>query len=524
MAMRRWAAFLGSALLAVSVAGCGAANPSTSGSGTANAGGPRYGGTLTIGMKGDALTLDPMVTTDEYSKPVESLVYNSLVKLGPNQQIEPSLAKSWSISPDGLVYTFQLVPGVRFHDGSTMTAQDVVYSFHRIMSTKLASPWASFFQAVQTVKATGSDTVQVTLSKPDAPFLDVIASFLVVMNPTFVAKNQNLTRVEDGTGPYILQNWTPNKSITLVRNPHYFVQGKPYLKEIVFQVIPSTSARIAALQSGQVQFAEFLNPVHYQQLEAMAAAGTITASKFLSSNYHMFGFNTTYGPFRHQRVRLAISYALNRQAILESAGLGEGKVTGILTPALSSWAIPTSAYPSYTTSIAKAKQLLAAAGYPHGFQFTIMAPSLFPVDLNSAQIISSQLKAIGVTAKVVPTEWGTYVNNWVKRSFESFTGENGDWTDPDLAMYAALHSGGSTNAFQFSNAEVDQLLQEGRTTTSTAQRRKIYDQLQQLVVTQAPMIYTFATYNLVGASPRLKGYVHVSGDAFRTLASAWLSK
>lgn len=514
MANGRWAALLGGVLLVISASGVGAASTAK----------PHVGGTLTIGMKGDALTLDPMVTTDEYSKPVESLLYNSLVKLGPNQQIEPSLARSWTISDSGLVYTFHLLPGVRFHDGSTMTASDVVYSFHRIMSKQLASPWASFFQAVKSVTATGKDTVRVTLSQPDAPFLTVIASFLVVMNPSFVAAHKNITRVEDGTGPYILANWTPNKSITLVRNPHYFVPGKPYIKKIVFDVIPSTSARIAALQSGQVQFAEFLNPVHYKQLEAMASAGTIHASKFLSSNYHMFGFNTKWGPFRHQRVRLALSYALNRRAILESAALGEGQVTGILTRALSSWAIPVSSYPSYTTNIAKAKRLLAAAGYPHGFQFNIMAPSSFPVDLNSAQIISNQLKAIGVTAKVVPTEWGTYVNNWVKRSFQSFTGENGDWTDPDLAMYAALHTGGSTNAFQFSNPRVDHLLAEGRTTTNTARRRKIYDRLQTLVVEQAPMIYTFATYNLIGTSPALVGYVHVSGSAFRTLASAWLAK
>jgi len=156
----------------------------------------------------------------------------------------------------------------------------------------------------------------------------------------------------------------------------------------------------------------------------------------------MFGFNTQWGPFKHQKVRLAFSYALNRPQILASAGFNEGMVTGILTPALSRWAIPTSQYPSYTQNIATAKRLLAEAGYPHGFSFNIMAPSSFPVDLSSAVIIANQLQAIGVTAHVVPTEWGTYVNNWVKRSFESFTGENGDWTDPDLAMYAALHTGG----------------------------------------------------------------------------------
>lgn len=484
----------------------------------------RVGGTLNIGMKGDALTLDPMVTTDAFSKSVESLLYNSLVKLGPKQRIEPDLASSWTISPSDLVYTFHLRPGVRFHDGSAMTARDVVYSFQRMMSAKLASPWASFFQVVKNVQAVNDSTVKVTLSQPDAPFLTVVASFLVVMNPAFVASHHgNITRVEDGTGPYVLEKWVPNESITLVRNPHYFVPGHPYLSKIVFQVIPSTTSRIAALQSGQIQFAEFLNPVHYGQIEAMGRAGTITVERALSSNYHMFGFNTKWGPFKNPKVRLALSYAINRQQILASAGLGQGVVTGILTPALGAWSIPTADYPSYRTNLAKARSLLKAAGYPHGFSFSIMAPTSFPADLSSAVIIKSQLSAIGVDAKVVPTEWGTYVHNWVVRKFDSFTGENGDWTDPDLAMYAALHSGGSTNAFQFSNQQVDRLLQEGRTTLVPAKRRAIYDQLQKLVVAQAPMVYTFASYNLFGMSPQLKGYVHISGASFRTLDNVWLS-
>ncbi|MHB1612224.1 MAG: ABC transporter substrate-binding protein [Sulfobacillus sp.] len=525
MKITRWLVAGLASLLPMSLAACGTSSSPSQSTGTvASANTPHAGGTLTIGMKGDALTLDPMLTTDEYSKPVESLLYNSLVKMGPNQKIEPDLAKSWSVSSNGLVYTFNLHRNVQFHHGSQMTAADVVYSFNRIMSTQLASPWGSFFQPVKSVQALNNDTVQVTLSQPDAPFLPVVASFLVIMDPTFVNQHGgNLQRVEDGTGPYILSQWIPNQSITLVRNPHYFVHGEPYFNKVVFQIIPSTTARIAALQSGQIQFAEFLDPKHYGQLEAMASAHKIVAEKYLSSNYHMFGFNTQWGPFKHQKVRLAFSYALNRPQILASAGFNEGMVTGILTPALSRWAIPTSQYPSYTQNIATAKRLLAEAGYPHGFSFNIMAPSSFPVDLSSAVIIANQLQAIGVTAHVVPTEWGTYVNNWVKRSFESFTGENGDWTDPDLAMYAALHTGGSTNAFQFSNSQVDQLLQQGRQSQAFQQRYQTYAQLQKVVVQQSPMLYTFASYNLFGISPTVKGYVHVSGSAFSTLQSAWFS-
>jgi peptide/nickel transport system substrate-binding protein len=526
MTNKRWLVAAAALLLPLSLTACGSTSSATPGStALAATSRPNIGGTLTIGIKGDALTMDPMLTTDEYSKSVESLLYNSLVKLGPQQQVEPDLATTWSVAPNGLVYTFHLRPKVSFQQGSPMTASDVVYSFHRIMSPQLASPWSSFFGSVKNVQALNSSTVQVTLSQPDAAFLPVVASFLVIMNPTFVAQhNGDLQRVEDGTGPYMLQKWIPNESITLVRNPHYFVPGEPRFQKIVFQIIPSTTARIAALQSGQIQFAEFSDPKHFAQLEAMASSHTIVAKRYLSSDYNMFGFNTQWGPFRHQKVRLAFSYAINRSAILASAGFNQGQVTGILTPALSRWAIPTSDYPSYTQNIAKAKLLLKEAGYPHGFSFNIMSPPTLPMDEASAVVIANQLQAIGVTAHVVPTEWGTYVNNWVKRNFESFTGLNSDWTDPDLAMYAALHTGGSTNAFQFSNQQVDQLLQEGQATQNFAQRFQIYSQLQKLVVEQSPMLFTFAGYDLFGMSPTVKGYVHVAGDPFRTLDAAWYAK
>lgn len=476
-------------------------------------------------MSGDALTLDPMLTTDEYSKPVESLIYDSLVKLGPKGDLVPDLATKWDVSSDGLTYTFDLRQNVKFHDGSTMTSQDVIYSFQRIMSKSLASPWASFFQDVQSIKAPDPNTVVVKLSKPDGPFLTVIASFLGIMNPTFVkANNGNLKRVEDGTGPYKLSDWQPNNSITLVKNKDYFIPNHPYLDSIVFQIIPQDSSRIAALQSGQIQFATFIDPSYYAQVNALGTSGTLDVQKYLDSNYHLLGFNTKRKPFNDPKVRLAISYAINRNQILSGPGFGQGMVTGILTPALSKWALPTSDYPSYTQNIAKAKELLKEAGYPNGFTFSIMAPTSFKLDLNSAVMIQSQLKQIGVTAKVVPTEWGTYVQNWVKHDFDSFTGSNGDWTDPDLAMYAALHTGGSTNAFQFSNPQVDTLLEQGRAGVTFDQRYQTYSQLQKLLIQQSPMIYTFATNDLVAMSPQVKNYVHVTGAGYQTLSDVWLSK
>jgi len=482
------------------------------------------GGTLTIGASNDALTLDPTLTTDEASGPIENLLFNSLVKLNAKVQIVPDLASSWSITDGGRAYTFHLRPNVTFHDGTPMTSADVVASIARLRDPKLASPWASFFTDVASVATPNANTVLIRLSKPYAPFLDVVASFVTVSSAKFVASHGGkLTRVEDGTGPYRLKSWVPNTAITLVRNPRYFAAGQPRIDTVVFQVIPSDASRIAALRTGQIQFAAFLDPIYFPQVQGLQQGGLANVLHVLDINYHLLGFNTLRKPFTNPLVRLALSYAIDRNQILQAAGRGQGVVSGLLTPALGSWTVPISSYAPYTLNLARAKQLLAQAGYPHGFSFTIMASHYLPSDYTAAEIIQQQLKPLGINAQIATTEWGDYVHKWVVRNFDSFTGENGDWTDPDLAMYAALHTGGSTNAFQFSDPALDRLLDQARAATSTAARKALYDQIQlRLVNGGGPMIYTYASYWDYAASPSLKGYTYIPGASYKGLIGAYL--
>jgi peptide/nickel transport system substrate-binding protein len=479
--------------------------------------------TLTIGASNDALTLDPTLTTDEASGPVENLLFNSLVTLDAKVRIVPDLASSWTITDGGKTYTFHLRSGVTFHDGTPLTSSDVAASIARLQDKKTASPWASFFTPVVSVATPDPATVVIKLSKPFGPFLAVIASFLTVSSAKFVAAHKgNLTRVEDGTGPYMLKSWVPNTAITLVKNPHYFVPGQPHFDSVVFQVIPADASRIAALRTGQVQFAAFLDPIYFPQIQQLQQSNLVSVLHVLDINYHLLGFNTKRKPFDNPLVRLALSYAIDRNEILQAAGRGQGVITGLLTPALASWALPVSQYTSYTPNLARAKQLLAQAGYPHGFTFSIMASHYLPPDYTAAEIIQQELKPLGITVNIATTEWGDYVHKWVIRDFDSFTGENGDWTDPDLAMYAALHTGGSTNAFQFSDPAIDKLLDEARAATSVATRKALYDQIQlRLVNDGGPMIYTYASYWDYAMAPNLKGFVYIPRSSYQGLAGAY---
>lgn len=499
----------------------GSPSGDTGSNGTPDAGTPKQGGKIVIGHDADVLTLDPALTTDEASRPVQALLFNSLVKF--NEKMEPvaDLAESWDVR-DGTTYVFKLRQGVKFHNGDPLLASDVKFSIDRMSDPDVASRWASHFADVKEVRVVGDDTIEIELTQPNAAFLSAIASYMFVLQESFVKDNPNLQRVANGTGPYVLDEWVPNTSVTLKRFADYFDADQTYLDEIVFQIIPDEASRLAALRTGEVHFLHLKEPQNGPQYEQMQQSGQIGLAKVVANKYHLLGFNVKRPPFDNPKVREAIQYAIDRDVLLATAGFGQGEVTGILSPALGDWALPVDSYPQYTRDVEKAKQLLKEAGFENGFEFNIMAPTNHPIDLNSAIAIAEQLKEIGLTANVDRTEWGTYVQNWVDRDYDTFVGHNGNWTDPDLAMYAALVTDGSTNASQYSNPEIDDLLNRGRTSTDYAERKQIYDELQRRLVKDGPMVYTFAEYMFFAHSPKLNGYVANVTSPFRGLANAWL--
>lgn len=484
--------------------------------------GPTKGGTLTIGQSADVLTLDPALTTDEASRPVQSLLFNSLVKYNDKMEIIPDLAEKYEVKDNGLTYVFTLHKGVKFHNGDPMKASDVKFSIERMSDPELKSRWASFFTDVKEVKVVDENTVQLTLSQPNAAFINAVASYMFVLQESFVKANPNLQRVENGTGAFKLKEWVPNTHVTVTRFADYFEADKTHIETITFKIIPEEASRLAALRTGEVQFLEFLEPQFGPQLDQMKNAGTIVYAKVFANSYHMFGFNAKRAPFDNEKVRQAIQYAVDRETLLKTAALGQGAVSGILSPALGNWVLPVEKYPEYKRDLAKAKQLLKEAGYENGFEFKIMSPSNYPVDLNTSIALVEQLKEIGVTAIVDKVEWGTYVDRWVKRDFDTFVGHNGSGTDPDLAMYAALSTGGSTNAFQYSDAEIDELLKKGRLSANPAERKQTYDTIQLKLVEKGPMVYTFATYRYYAHSPKLLGYDAQVVSPFKNLAYAWI--
>lgn len=459
-------------------------------------------GTLEIAVDQAPVGLDPDIVTAFSSFAVIGQIYEGLVEVNAKLQIEPALATSWTVSPDGLSYTFDLRQGVKFHNGREMTSADVVYSFDRIMDPKTGSPQASRFNEVTTAEATGPYQVRFTLKEPFAPFLANLTNLFVVPKEV-VEANGDLQKVAVGTGPYELDKVVPDTYVLLKANPDYYRPGEPKLAELKYNVVPEASTRAAGLRTGTYQLLPTVDPV---TAETLKKAGGVTVQGTQDLAYSLLGINTSRKPFDDPRVREAINYAVNRSDIVQAVYLGNAVPGGPISPALKDWAVPTSDFPCYTPSVAKAKQLLADAGYPNGFSTTIITFGTIKEVADTAQVLQAQLAKVGINAKVDVEEFGKFVQDWKNSNFDMFVSLNGGSVDPDGYLYRTFITGGSTNVYKFSDPSVDQLLKQGRTTTDTAQRRAIYDNLQKQLACTGPIVHIAYGTLFTGLRDNVQGF------------------
>ncbi len=463
-------------------------------------------GTLQIAVDQAPVGLDPDIVTAFSSFAVINEIYEGLVEVNSKLQIQPALATSWTVSNDGLTYVFNIRQGVKFHNGREMTASDVVYSFNRIMDPKTGSPEASRFSQVASAVATGPYQVTFKLKEPFAPFLSNLTNLFVVPKEV-VEANGNLQKVAVGTGPFELETVVPDTYVLLKANPDYYRPGEPKLAHLKFNIVPEASTRAAGLRTGTYQLLPTVDPVTAQTLKN-ANGVKIMATQDLA--YSLLGLNVSRKPFDDPKVREAINYAVNRPDIVQAVYLGNAVPGGPLSPALSDWAVPVSQFPCYTPSVTKAKQLLAEAGYPNGFSTTIITFGTIKEVSDTAQVLQAQLAQVGINAKVDVEEFGKFVQDWKNSNFDMFVSLNGGSTDPDGYLYRTFHTGGSTNVFKYSNATVDKLLEQGRTTTGMQQRQTIYDQLQKQLACTGPIVHIAYGTLFTGVRDNVQGFEQMS--------------
>jgi peptide/nickel transport system substrate-binding protein len=458
--------------------------------------------------------LDPHVVTAFSSFVVIGQIYDGLLEVNADLGLEPALATSWTVSDDGLTYVFQLRDGVKFHNGRTMTAADVEYSFERIMNPDTGSPQASRFNEVESVVATGPLEVTFKLKVPFAPFLANLPNLTVVPQEVVEANGGSLQQAAVGTGPFMLKEIVPDTYVLLEANPEYYRAGQPKVAELRYNVVPEASTRAAGMRTGNYHLIPDVDPATAQTLQG-ARGVTILGVQDLA--YTLIGLNVSRAPFNDPRVREALNYALDRDEIVEAVYFGNAEPGGPLSPGLAEWETPTTQFACYAHDPAKARQLLAEAGYPNGFDAGLITFGTIQIVVDTAQVVQAQLAEVGIRLDLNVAEFGAFVQAWSNSDFDTFVSLNGGSTDPDGYLFRTFVTDGSTNVFKFSDPAVDELLQLGRTTTEMADRLNIYDHLQKRLACTGPISHLAYGTLFSAVSDNVSGFQQLPTRGLRYL-------
>lgn len=461
--------------------------------------------TIIIGKAEEAVGWNPAMVTASASFELLAAVYETLIIFDEDGQPVPILAESWE-QPDETTYIFTLREGVTFHNGDLLTAEDVKFTFERLMDPEGGSVWVSQLEPVESVEAADELTVTFNLKQSYGPFLSVLTAGYTAILPNLPDTDFQTEMI--GTGAYKMQEHVKDTQTTLVAHDGYWREGQPATPNLRYNIMPEESARLAAVRTDEIYLTSMIDPVI---IDTARADESVTVIDQETTDYYLLGFNTAEAPFDNPLVRRALSLAIDRQAIVESVFFGAGQVSGPIVPTLGDWANPIEDLSNYQVNLDAARTLLEEAGATD-LSFSITVGANRTEFVNIALVIQDQLKEVGVTVELDQVEWGTFIDKWVERDFESFVSFNGSGNDPDRALFPALTTGGSVNAFQYSNPELDELLAVGRELSDFEERKAVYQKVEKLIAEEAPLLFIATKTNHWGTSADLSGFAPTSAQ------------
>ena len=480
---------------------------------------PAYGDIMVEGSIGDASNLIPLLSTDSTSHGIASMIYNGLVKYDKDLNIVGDLARYWDISEDGLVITFHLRKGVKWHDGHPFTAGDVLFTYQVTIDPGTPTAYSGDFLKVKKAEVLDDHTFRVTYDRPFAPAL---TSWSASILPGHLLKEKDITstplsRRPVGTGPYMFKEWKTGQKIVLISNPDYF-EGRPYIDGYIMRIIPDTATMFLELRAKGIDRMN-LTPLQYaRQTENRVFRRNFNKYRYPSFSYTYLGYNLKNPLFKEKYVRQAISYAINKEEIIQGVLLGLGRVaTGPFTP--NTW-VYNPRVKKYPYNPQKARHLLAEAGWKdtdgdgildkngRPFAFEIITNQGNELRAKCAEIIQRRLADIGISVKIRIIEWAAFIRQFInKRNFDAtILG----WTVPlDPDIYDVWHSNkmgpAELNFISFKNNEVDILLEKGRSTFDRNERKKCYDRIQEILAEEQPCTFLYVPDALPIINARFRG-------------------
>ena len=462
--------------------------------------------TLIAAIGGEPDQLDPHVTSAYFSFQVLENVFDTLVEPDDNLVMQPALAESWAVSEDLLTWSFKLREGVTFHDGSPFTSADVVYSFNRIIDEALTPSWR--FASVTEVVAVDDYNVDIVVSAPSPNLLAAIGGYkgMAIVSQANVESGEIVTN-PIGTGPFSVESYTAADKIVLTANENYW-GGAPAIDGLEFRFISEGSTALTALRNGEIHWTDSIPP---QTVSSLGSESGITLGQVGSSDYWYLAMNQNRSPWNDVRVRQAVAYALDREALTTAALFGNATVNQTAIPAASDWA---SDYAPYSLDLEKAKALMAEAGVSSA-EMELMVSSDYPETVTAAQVISAQLAEIGISVSITTLDFSTWLDGQANGTFDMLMmGWLGN-IDPDDFYYAQHHSTGWANAQGYSNPEVDALLDAGRTSADYDARKQYYLDAAKLIVDEVSYLYVYNPDVVQAWSDDVSGYVARGDRAIR---------
>jgi peptide/nickel transport system substrate-binding protein len=454
-------------------------------------------GNLIAAIAGEPDQLDPQKTSAYFSFEVLENVFDTLVEPDANLEMRPALAESWTVSSDQLTWTFHLRKGVTFQDGSPFTADDVVYSYRRIIDEKLAN--VDKFSAVTDVSAPDDDTVLIRVKQPTPNLLTNLGGFkgMAIVQRKNVESGQIATHPV-GTGPFAFASQKSGDSIMLAANPHYW-GGRPKVPGVTFRFISEPSTALSALQAGEI---DWTDSIPTQRVAQLKNDDSIKLAVTPGNDYWYLALNEAREPWKDARVRQAIAYAIDRKAIVQATSYGTATANQLAIPQGNPWYTP---YDTYRYDIEKAKSLLAEAGASPE-TLDMLVTSEYPETVTAAQVIADNLKPLGITVNIRTVDFATWLDEQNTGNFDMLMmGWLGN-IDPDDFYYAQHHTDGSSNAQKFSNPDVDRLLDAGRVETNQQARHADYAKAATIIADQVSYIYLYNPSVIQAWTTNLSGY------------------
>jgi len=447
-------------------------------------------GSLWFGLSAEPPTLDTVVQPGTAARTVKLAIHRGLVNYGIDGKISPELAESYEISPDAQTYTFHL-RDAKFHDGTPVTAADVKATFEHILDPNGKAAFRNELSIIDTIETPDDNTVILKLRSPSVALIGYLAlpESVIVPAAWLAANADNPTATPIGAGPFQFASWTRGQEIVLEKFDGYYKEGKPALDDVHFVFYGDENTRVNALKSGDVDIIDYVPAKDAESLKA--GPGTQLLSTY--GPFMGLQFNTQFEPFSKPEVRQAIAYAVDRDAIINTAFNGIGApIWGIAIPeGYMGYSEAKKDY--FTHDIAKAKELLAKAGYPDGFEARLLATSQYAFHQNTAVALQSELAKIGIKLTLDLPDWATRMSKAGNADYDfAVLGSLGEIADPD--WLANFYYGGeklvrTNNSPYFDDPEIDALLDKGRAIVDPEERAKVYDEFVDRALELSPLVY-----------------------------------